>query len=636
MRFKFTIFVILLLWSAQLQGRQSTATDLRFTILHTNDEHSHLIPIPAVNDHTEYRNLAGGGIARLAGAIERVRIEKRQTGESVLLLSAGDILGGPAFGWLALQEGLAPELNLFQEMGYDAVTIGNHEFDYGPDVYARYLADAGYPASAEQTVILGTNVRPPQEHPLGDRGIKNHFIKELDNGLRIGIFGLIGNDAISKTAEPGPVQFDDPFESAKKAVEELQEQDVDLIISVNHSGVSEDRQLAELLPEIDIIVGGHTHTALYGPIYVGDTIIVQAGNYMQYLGRLELSYNRELDEVSILNEENGNTFLIPIDSTINEDEGVSAEVERYTDILNGWISDFTDGSVSNVRETIAHSDFPVLRNEVQRESAIGNFVTDAMKFSAERVLDQPIDIAVQANGAIRSDIEPGTEVWNEGEITFYDMMMAFGLGSGDDGSPGYPLVSFYLTEGEVRNALEVSVLLSELLGDNYFLQFSGLNMVYNPERAVLFTIPFSGTPVPSSRSVLSAELVDEDQTRALRKDSDQLLHVVTDYYIAGFLPMVGERLPNLAITLRDENGRAISLDETIIMDGGRQLKVWTGVLDYVQSLEKNKDGIPIIPTRYETPEGRLTVAYTLPLWVWPVAALLLVGLVTFLIMRRRH
>jgi hypothetical protein len=216
------------------------------------------------------------------------------------------------------------------------------------------------------------------------------------------------------------------------------------------------------------------------------------------------------------------------------------------------------------------------------------------------------------------------------------MMMAFGLGSGDDASPGYPLVSFYLTEEEVRNALEVSVLLSELLGDNYFLQFSGLNMIYNPERAVLFTVPFSGTPVPSSRSVLSAELVDGDQNRALRKDSDQLLRVVTDYYVAGFLPMVGERLPNLAITLRDENGRAISLDEAVIMDGDRQLKVWTGVLDYVQSLEKNEDGIPIIPARYESPEGRLTVAYTLPLWVWPVAALLLVGLIIFLIMRRRR
>ena len=572
----------------------------------------------------------------MASAIERVRIEKRQKGEPVLLFSAGDILGGPAFGWLPLQEGLAPELNLFQQMEYDAIAIGNHEFDYGSDVYARYLSDAGYPASAEKTVILGTNVRPPQDHPLSDRGIKNHFIKELDNGLRIGIFGLIGNDAISKTAEPGPVQFDDPFESAKKAVEELQEQDVDLIISVNHSGVTEDRQLAELLPAIDIIIGGHTHTALYDPVYVGDTIIVQAGNYMQYLGRLELSYNRENDEISILNEENGNTFLIPIDSTINENENVAAEVERYTDILNGWIRDFTNGAVSNVRETIAYSDFPVMRNEVQRESAIGNFVTDAMKYSAERVLGEPIDIAVQANGAIRSDIEPGTESWNEGEITFYDMMMAFGLGSGDDGSPGYPLVSFYLTEEEVRNALEVSVLLSELLGDNYFLQFSGLNMVYNPERAVLFTIPFSGTPVPSSRSVLSAELVDEDQTRALRKDSDQLLRVVTDYYIAGFLPMVGERLPNLSITLRDENGRAISLDDAIIMDGDQQLKVWTGVLDYVQSLEKNENGIPIIPTRYETPEGRLTVAYTLPLWVWPVAVLLLAGLIIFLIMRRRR
>ncbi|MGM0745717.1 MAG: 5'-nucleotidase C-terminal domain-containing protein [Bacteroidota bacterium] len=636
MRFKFTIFVILMLWSAHLEGRQSTELDLRFTILHTNDEHSHLIPIPAVNDHPEYRNLAGGGVARLAGAIETVRIEKSQTDEPVLLFSAGDILGGPAFGWLPLKEGLAPELNLFQEMGYDAITIGNHEFDYGSDIYARYLSDAGYPASAEQTVILGTNVRPPQDHPLSDRGIKNHFVKELDNGLRIGIFGLIGNDAISKTAEPGPVLFDDPFESAKKAVAELQEQDVDMIISVNHSGVAEDRQLAELLPEIDIIVGGHTHTALFGPIYVGDTIIVQAGNYMQYLGRLELSYNREIDEVSILNEENGNTFLIPIDSTINENENVSEEVNRYTEILNDWLRDFTDGGVKNIRETIAYSNFPVYRNEIQRESAIGNFVTDAMKYSAEKVLDHPIDIAVQANGAIRSDIEPGTEVWNQGEITFYDMMMAFGLGSGDDGTPGYPVVSFYLTEQEVRNALEVSILLSELMGDNYFLQFSGLNMIYNPDRAVLFTVPFVGTPIPSSRSVLRAELVSGEEVTPIRKDSDQLFHVVTDYYIAGFLPMVGERLPNLAITLRDENGRAISLDEAIIMDGNQQLKVWTGVLNYVQSFGKNEDGIPIIPARYEAPEGRLTIAYTLPLWVWPVAVLLLVALIIFLIMRKRR
>jgi len=635
LRFKFTIFAILILSSVQLHGRQADSTDIRLTILHTNDEHSHLIPIPAVDDHPEMNNSAGGGIAHLAGTINSIRMQKELEGESVLLFSAGDHLGGPAYGWLPLREGLAPELNLFQMMGYDAVTIGNHEFDYGSDVYARYLADAGYPEETDQTVILGSNINPPQDHPFSVRGIQNHYVEELENGLRVGIFGLIGNDAISKAAQPGPVQFDDPFESAEKAVEELKEQEVDLMIAVNHSGVPEDQQLAERIPEIDVIVGGHTHTALHEPIYVGDTVIVQAGNYMQFLGVLELSYNPMEEKLTVLNPETGQPFLVPVNTNSEVDEQVEEEVERYTEILNDWLTELTDGSIEDIRETIAVSDFPVLRDEPQSESAIGNFITDAMKYSANRFLDDPADIAVQANGAIRSDIIPGEADWSLGEITFYDMMMAFGLGSGTDGSPGYPLVSFYLTEQEVRNALEVSILMSELMGDNYFLQFSGLNMAYNPDRAVLFTIPFTNTPIPSSRSVLRAELVNGEKEVPLRSDSEELVHVVTDYYIAGFLPMVGEQLPNLAITLRDRDGHPISLDEAVVKDGERQLKVWTSVLDYVQSLERNENDIPVIPSRYDSPEGRLTVTYTLPLWVWPVATLLLIGLVIFLIAKRR-
>ncbi len=635
MKLKFTFLVLLSIVSASLYAQPNLQNEVRFTILHTNDEHSHLIPIPVVEDDQEFQSTARGGIARLAGAIKQIREQKEEAGESVLLFSGGDILGGPAFGWLPLREGLAPELNLFQKMGYDAVTIGNHEFDYGADVYARYLYDAGYPEASENTVILGTNTRPPHDHPLSDRGIRNHFVKELENGLRVGVFGLIGNDAISKTAQPGPVIFDDPIESAKKAVRELKEQDVDLIISVNHSGVAEDRELARAIPEIDVIVGGHTHTPIHQPIIEGETIIVQAGHYMQFLGVLELSWSPEEKKIRVLNEENGTPHLIPIQNDTPVDSLIADEVEIYEQILNDWLRELTAGEIDDIRKTIAVSGFPILRNEPQRESAIGNFVTDAMKYSTGRVLDQPIDIAVQANGAIRSNIEPGTDVWNNGEITFYDMMMAFGLGSGDDGSPGYPVVSFYLTEQEVRNALEVSILLSELMGDNYFLQFSGLNMMYNPNRAVLFRVPFTGTPIPSSRSILKAELVSGEETTPIRRDSENLIHVVTDYYIAGFLPMVGDRLPNLAITLRDENGRAISIDEAIVMDGDRQLKVWASVLNYVQSFEENEDGISVIPNRYEAPEGRLAVTFTLPLWVWPVAAILLIGVVIFLIAKRR-
>jgi 5'-nucleotidase / UDP-sugar diphosphatase len=501
-------------------------------------------------------------------------------------------------------------------MEYDAVTIGNHEFDYGADQYADYLKAAGYPAAHELTAILGTNTRPPHDHPLYEMEIRNYIIKELDNGLRVGIFGLIGEDAISKTAQPGPVQFDNPIESARQAVDQLQAEGVDILISVNHSGVAEDIELAKAIPDIDIIVGGHSHTALHEPIIEGKTVIVQAGHYMQFLGVLELEWDADVREISIRNVDNGTPFLQPIDSSTVIDEQVQAEVERYEEILNHWIDDITGGTVTDIRQNVARSENPILRNEPQRESAIGNFITDAMKNSAEQTLGQRVDLAVQANGAIRADITPGSEEWSEGIINFYDLVMPFGLGSGDDGLPGYPLVSFYMTEDEVRNALEVSILMSELMGDNYFLQFSGLQTMYDPNRAVIFHVPFTGTPVPSTRAVLRADLeLPGGETRPLQKGSDTLLHVVTDYYIAGFLPMVGDVLPNLKITLRDENGNPVDLDDTVVMDGDHQLKVWQAVLNYAHSLERGADGLPVIPETYHEPEGRQAVTYTLPLWV---------------------
>lgn len=612
------------------------AQELKFTILHTNDEHSHLVPIPLVDYNPEYENPAVGGMARLAGAVKQVRDKKSAVNEPVLLFSGGDILGGPVFGWLPLKDGIAAELALFQKIGYDAVTLGNHEFDYGPDILANYLSAAGYPEASGKTVILGTNIRPPQDHPLSKTGIKNHFIKELDNGLKVGVFGLIGDDAISKTAIPGPVNFEDPFASAQRAVDSLRAAGAEIIISVNHSGVSEDRLLAEAVPDIDVIVGGHSHTPLFEPIVIGKTVIVQAGQYLNYLGMLELSWNPEERNVSVLNEQNGNPFLIPLAQSIPEDEKIVAEIESYQTILNEWISELTNDSVTDISQVIAHSDFPIQRNLPQSESAIGNYIADAMKLTAENVLGKKVDLAAQANGAIRSDIKPGSQQWNKGEITFYDMMMAVGLGSGDDGNPGYPLVSFYISEDEIRRALEVSVLLSGLMGDNYFLQLSGLNMMYNPDRAVLFTVPFSGTPIPTFRSVLSAELIRPNgEVYRLRKGNDKLFHVVTDYYIAGFLPRVGDVVPGLAIELKDNMGNPIDLDDAIIMDGDRQLKVWKSVLDFTLSHATNEKGLPVIPVKYEEPEGRQVSIFTLPLWVWPVGAILIVISVIVLIVKRR-
>lgn len=629
-------FLLLSILSSPDRVQAASDDRPRFTILHTNDEHSHLIPHPAIDDHPEQPNSASGGFARLAGVINEIRAQKESEGEPVLLFSGGDILGGPVFGWMPLMDGVAAEMKLFQEIGYDAITIGNHEFDYGTDVFASYLKAAGYPESNEKTVILSSNAIPPDGHPLNEVGIHQTFIKELSNGLKIGVFGLIGDDAVNKAARPDDVVFTDPIETAQKMVERLLEEGADILISVNHSGVYEDRILAEAVPEIDVIVGGHTHTPLYEPIRVGKTIIVQAGSYLSYLGRLEVEWIEEENRVEILNSEENNPFLIPIDSNITPEPDVAADVNDYEELLNEWIVELTDGVITDIRQPVASSSFTVSGGRVQSETPIGNYITDAMKYSGEKITGKHVDVAVQASGAIRANIKPGVEEWSEGRISFYDLIMSTGLGSGADGLPGYPMVSFYLTESEVRKALELSVLLSELRDNAYFLQVSGVEAAFDPSRAVLFTIPFSGTPIPTYRSVLSAYLVQEDgQVRALRNSDEHLLHIVSDEYIAGFLPQVGEILPKLNVVLKDESGEPINLEDAVIKDGDRQYKVWQAVLDYTLSHEVRMLDLPEIPARYESEENRLRVIPTLPLWVWPLVIVVLIGAFVYWVIYKR-
>lgn len=129
--------------------------------------HSSLIPhSPAVDFHPEEDDLTVGGFARLAHLVGQLRAKKEAAGEPVVLLGAADYLGGSPYAWLALA-GQAPELALMQQIGYDVITIGNHEFDYGPEVLAGYLEAAGYPQATAITAIVASNIGPPANHPPG-------------------------------------------------------------------------------------------------------------------------------------------------------------------------------------------------------------------------------------------------------------------------------------------------------------------------------------------------------------------------------------------------------------------------------------------------------------------------------------
>jgi len=633
----------------------AAAEELYLTIIHTNDEHGAAIPhSPTVDYHPTKENPTRGGYARLAAAVKQIRAEKSAAGEPVLLLSGGDYIGGSPYSWL-IPRGYAMELKLKQMIGYDAVTVGNHEYDYGPDILARYLSEAGYPEAHQVTAVLASNAIVPADHPLATKGLFREFVLlTLDNGLRVGLFGLIGAQAVSYTTANEPVTFADQQETARRMVEELRSQGAQLVIALSHTGVEhgEDQQIAMAVPGIDVIISGHCHTALHAPIVEGSTFIVQAGELLRYMGRLDLAYNPETGELRARNEENEVPYLIPLDYQVPLDPETDAVIEEYTVLLNELIAEKTGGRFVSVLDSVALSAFEVPNTPRLQESPFGNFVTDAMRLITEEKTGRKVDFALQANGSIRGSINPGTMPHAFGQISVYDLAELIGLGIGPDGDAGYPIVAVYLTGEEMRRALEVAALLSEMLGDTYFLQFSGLRYNYNPNNAVLFTIPFINQPLPStmifpSGAVVSAERysgegrqVDDDSLYVpLERGDEELYCLVTDTYILSFLPMVGEMMPQLDLVLKDSAGNPVpddQLDSLIVYTDGQELKVWATVLEYAASQPKGSSGLPEIEEYYAVTAGRINQVWTIPLFIWPLLILLaIIALIVFLVLRRR-
>lgn len=634
-----------------LKSYSGETEELYFCILHTNDMHSELIPhSPAVDYDPEKEGSAIGGFARLATAVDEIRESKMREGEPVLLFDAGDFLGGSAFAWLALS-GYAAELTIMQKMGYDAVVIGNHEYDYGPDVLAQYLLQAGYPEAHQKTLVLASNAEAPSDHPLAAQGLyRKTGMFELENGLKVGVFSLIGKDAIQVTGETGDVQFLDQHEAARQAVDELKEQGANVIVGITHSGVDEDRELAREVPGIDVIVGGHSHTALYKPVLQGATIIVQAGSLGMYLGQLELAYNSNTGKVRVRNEENDRPFLIPMDSSFACDPEIDALVQEYTLILNAYIEEMTGGKFDDIMSTVARSDFILSNQPPLGETPLGNFVTDAMRMVAQEITGKRVDIAGEASGCIRTSIFPGTMEHSAGNISFYEIVEAISMGYGRDGYAGCPIVSVYLTGEEVRRLLEINILLQEFMGDSSFLQFSGLRYSYNPANAVLLTVPFVNLPIPTTRAVTRAELYTSDGIQPvnsegyvpLKRGDEKLYHLVTDAYILLFFPLAKDILPQLEIVPKNADGEPVPperFDELIVHHAdGTELKVWEAVVSYAAAQLPGVDGIPRIPDYYEGIAERINKTWTFPLvgWFLLILAVVVAGIVFLVFRRRKH
>jgi 5'-nucleotidase len=275
-----------LLWSNDRKGLAQG----RFTLLHTNDTHARLDPFP-----DNHPTLAGlGGIARRSAAVKAIRAEQPAT----LLVDAGDIFQGtPYFNFY---KG-ALDLELMTDMGYIASTIGNHEFDIGIDGFCDSAKKAGFP-------FLNCN------YDFGKEPMKQftqpYLVKEI-NGLRVGFLGVgIQLTGLVLASMWGEIVYNDPIEPARKIAKHLRSvEKCHIVVCLSHIGYKyehatvSDQVLARNVPEIDIIIGGHTHTFMEAP-WIFDhkthkTVVTQAGWGGAVLGRLDIAYNGDGKPVAI-------------------------------------------------------------------------------------------------------------------------------------------------------------------------------------------------------------------------------------------------------------------------------------------------------------------------------------------------
>ena len=566
----------------------------RLVILFTHDLHSYFLPQRVAAP--DGPPLERGGYAKLLSLIRENREADR-----TLLVDAGDFSMGTLFHTTFMTE--AAELRLMAAMGYDVMTLGNHDFDFRPDGLARMLRKARA-TEKKLPVIVASNVVFSSDGK-GDGNLKEAF-REYPvvpytvierRGVRIGLFGILGKDAQVDAPFAKPVTFGDPVKTSKKMVDLLKnKENADLIVCLSHTGTSpgkknsEDENLARAVPEIDVIVSGHTHTVLSKPIVVGKTLIVSAGSYGAYLGRLAVDYEKGAG-VTLADYD-----LKPVTGEVPDDPGLLREIARYgKDVDKGYLAAYG----YRVDQVVAESAFDMetlgYAQANPGETGIGDMITDAFRYAVEKAEGsryEHIDIAIEPLGLIRDS-------FLKGPITVADIFRTLSLGLGTDGEPGYPLVAYHITGKELKDLLEVETTVGNMKRDAH-LQFSGVNFSFNPHR-----IPFDRV---TSIAVRNPKGVHEPVV------PEKLYRVCMNYYTAQMVNFVRDASYGLlSITPRDREGRPVAdtkqgiIDADAIAPGVQEIKEWVALAMYMKSFpDTDGNGVPDIPERYRQPEGRFS------------------------------
>ncbi len=367
----------LLLWIGGRWGTEERRLEL--TILHTNDVHSHYLAPSATQP-------GPGGAARLATLVDAARDERRHT----LLLDAGDQFQGSLLFTVGGPDVVAAVMNA---LGYDAMAIGNHEFDLGPAALAQFIARADFP-------VLSANIDATADPALD--GDVRPFDVFLFEGEVVGVFGLTTETTATASSPGRDIVFEAVARRARSVVAMLERQGVNKIIALTHLGYREDLALASSVSGIDIIVGGHSHTQLQPgdedlpyPSRVasstGDPVmVVSAGEWGQTLGRLDVVF----DSAGTIVAASG--APIPVSADVAEDPEMVSRLAPYVARAEQLLGEALGATAVDL-----DGDRARVRGE---ETNLGSLVADAMLAKAQGLGAQ---VAVMNGGGIRASIPKG-------------------------------------------------------------------------------------------------------------------------------------------------------------------------------------------------------------------------------------
>ena len=625
------------------------------TILFTHDLHSHFLP------QSTAEGGESGGYARLKTVIDG----ERAMNPDALLVDGGDFSIGSLIQTLYTTQ--AAELRTMGAMGYDAVAIGNHEFDHKGTGFAEMLnsAKAAQQAAVELLLVdarpledmdayrerfgpvtpvlptlLEANYAPADDNP--DRAfirsaMENYGVTDCvtleRGGVTYGLFGLMGVDS-DECAPTSGFTRTDAAKAAKRCVETLKGEGAEIIVCLSHSGTgdslasSEDEELAKAVDGIDVIVSGHTHSTLAEPLVVNDTYIVSSGPYCQNLGSLTFSWDGS-GEKRLLDYR-----LIPIDETVAEDPEIAGIVEQWKDMVG---ETYLARYGLTYDEVLTHSDYDLNTpaSAVQENNGLGTLVSDAFLW-ADRTLnaayaDSPHTVSVTADGVLRANLPAG-------DLTAAMAFDVLSMGVGEDGTSGFPLVAVYLTGKELKAAMEVDASVTPIMPAAQ-LYMSGAKYAFNTKR-MFFNRVYD--------AALTDGALDESGTgNACEIDDNALYRVVTGMYSAQMLGTVKSKsMGLLSLEPKQANGTPVTdFADCILYDAnGNELKEWYALAAYLEQF--GEDGLP---DRYADPAngckqvsdsfapGQLLAGWNGITWVVLGIVLLILALILLLIrsLRRR-